>query len=490
GAPRARPDRRAPRLMPLAAAVDVLRDLLRVGEDVALAALLLLNGGLLALLAVAASEVRRQHRSGALEARWRLLGSDVAPRISVLAPVHDAAGTVADDVRRIVAMRYPNIEVVVVDDGSDDDTLAVLVREFDLRPRPVLDDPGVEHRPIRAVLGSSVAPCLTVVATDHGGKAAALNAGLAVASGELVCVIDAGTIVEPEALLRLARPFLLHDDAVAAGGVIRVANGATIEDGRVVRPGAPRRFLAGVQAVEYLRAFVGERLGWNPLGGPLVVPGAFGLFRRDALLATGGYRAAAIGGDIELLARVRRYAHEHGGPGRAVAVPDVVAWAVVPEDARALAAQRLLWHGALVDVLRHHRDTALRRRYGRLGLVAYPYGLLAEIVGPIAELLGLLGLALGLAVGAFGWAFVGLFLLVAYGLGVLRTVLTVALEEWTYRAYGGGRESLLLLGWALLEPLGYRQVAALWRLRGLRRSLRGRSRTAVPARDPLAGPRR
>nr|WP_282600189.1 glycosyltransferase family 2 protein [Patulibacter sp. SYSU D01012] len=418
-----------------------------------------------------------------------MLGSDVAPRISVVAPAYDEALTVTESVRSLLTMRYPNLELVLVNDGSKDETLGVLMRDFALHGLHPVYDPVLAHRPIRGLYRSSAAPSLVVVDKENGGKADALNAGLNVASGDLVCAIDADTVIEPEALLRMARPFLLHADTVAAGGTIRVANAATIEAGRVTRPRAPRRFLAGMQAVEYLRAFLTGRLGWNLLGGNLIISGAFGLFRRDAVLASGGYVHDTVGEDMELVARLRRRAYEQGGPGRVVFVPDPVAWTEVPEDARVLARQRDRWHRGLADVLRRHRGTALRRRYGSLGLVAYPYFLLAELLGPVVELLGLVGLGVGLLVGAIDWPFAALFFLVAYGLGLLMTVLTVALEEWTYRGYGTGRDTLVLLGWALLEPLGYRQLTVVWRLRGLWRFLRGRSDWGVMTRKGFTAPK-
>jgi cellulose synthase/poly-beta-1,6-N-acetylglucosamine synthase-like glycosyltransferase len=439
-----------------------------------LAYFLVVNGFLILLLVTAAVDLRSQRLDVWQEGRWRLLGSDVAPVISILAPAHDEERTVSESVRSLLMLRYPSLEVVVVNDGSSDGTLAALERDFDLvRIDAAAIRRRIETQPIRGLYRSRRTPALVVVDKENGGKADALNAGLLVASGELACAIDADTIVEPDALQRMIRPFLFDDRVVAAGGTLRVANGCEVTAGRVTRQRAPRQFLPGVQAVEYLRAFLAGRVGWNRLGGNLIISGAFGLFRREPMIAAGGYRHDTVGEDMELVVRMRRLAHERGEPERIVFVPDPVAWTEVPRRLRVLARQRDRWHRGLTDVIERHRGILLNPRYGAMGLVVAPYFLLVELLAPVVELVGLVALITGLAVGAVNVPFAVMFLIVAYGLGLLLTTLTIALEEWTYGGYGGLRDRLMLLIWGMLESLGYRQLTALWRFRGMARHWRG-----------------
>lgn len=284
----------------------------------------------------------------------------------------------------------------------------------------------------------------------------------------------------------MVRPFLLHDGVVAAGGTIRAVNGSVVREGRVVTGRAPRGVVAGIQAVEYQRAFLAGRLGWNRLGGNLIVSGAFGLFRREPTIAAGGYEHETVGEDMELVARLRRHARDHGLSDRVEYVPDPVAWTEVPESLRVLGRQRDRWHRGLADVLWRHRAAIGRPRYGTLGLVALPYFLLAELIAPVVEAIGLVGLAIGLATGTLSWPFAVLFMLAAYGLGLVVTVFALVLDEWTYRGYGGLRERLLLFGFALLEPLGYRQLTTVWRLRGLVKYVRGNTDWGVMTRTGFA----
>jgi cellulose synthase/poly-beta-1,6-N-acetylglucosamine synthase-like glycosyltransferase len=428
------------------------------------------NAFLILLLAMAAVDLRRQRLDVWQEGRWRLLGSDVAPVISILAPAHNEAATVIESVRSLLTLRYPSLEVVLVNDGSSGDTLAVLERAFDLvaiHAAPIRR--RIETQPIRGLYRSRRTPALVVVDKENGGKADALNAGLVVATGELACAIDADTIVEPDALQRMIRPFLLDDNVVAAGGTLRVVNGAEVRAGRVVKERAPRRFLPGVQAVEYLRAFLAGRVGWNRLGGNLIISGAFGLFRREAMIEAGGYRHDTVGEDMELVVRMRRLARERGGPEQIVFVPDPIAWTEVPRR--------------LADVVERHRGVILNPRYGAMGMVVAPYFLFVELLAPVVELVGVLFAILGLVLGIVDVEFALLFLLVVYGLGLVLTALTLALEEWTFCGYGGLRDRLILLLFGALESVGYRQLTAFWRVRGLVRHWRGHGEWGAMERE-------
>jgi cellulose synthase/poly-beta-1,6-N-acetylglucosamine synthase-like glycosyltransferase len=344
----------------------------------------------------------------------------------------------------------------------------------------------LDAAPIRGVYRSRTTPSLVVVDKQNGGKADALNVGLDLATGTLVCAIDSDTVVEPDALQRMIRPFLLDADVIAAGGTIRAANGCEVRAGRVLAQRAPRRALPALQAIEYLRAFVCGRLGWNRLGGNLVISGAFGLFDREAMIAAGGYEHATVGEDMEVVVRMRRLAREHGGRGRVLFVPDPVAWTEVPERVRVLARQRERWHRGLADVLFRHRRLAFNPRHGAVGLFVYPYFLLVELLAPVIELIGLVAVAIGLLLGAVNVQFAVLFVLVAYGFGLVVTTYTLALEEWTYRGYGGLLDRCWLLFVALFEGMGYRQLTAIWRLRGLLRFTRGRTDWGTMTREGFA----
>jgi cellulose synthase/poly-beta-1,6-N-acetylglucosamine synthase-like glycosyltransferase len=433
----------------------------------------LANGAYALLLMSAFWEMVQYARQVRGESRWRLLGSSVAPSISMLAPAYNEAATIGDSVRALLALHYPSLEVVIVNDGSQDATIGVLTERFALVPIHSIFRRSITTKPVRGLYRSRSHPNLLVVDKDNGGKADALNTGLQMATGELVCAIDADTLIEPDALLRMVRPFLMDSDVLAAGGTICVVNSSEVRDGRVVKPRVSRGPLAGFQMVEYLRAFLFGRLGWNRLGGNLIISGAFGLFRREAMIAAGGYAHDTVGEDMELVLRLRVQGYAQKGPHKVDFIPDPVAWTEVPESLRVLGRQRDRWHRGLTDVMWRYRRLLWNPHYGAMGLVVYPYFFWVELLAPLVESLGLLGLAVGLLLGVLDIPFAVLFFLMAYGLGMVLNTLTVVLEEFSFHRYEGLRDRLLLLVWALLENCGYRQLTVLWRLRGLVKFLRG-----------------
>lgn len=465
---------------------DILGQSISWLEIVILGYFVLVNSWYAVLLVSATVTMRAHVLRIRGESRWRVLSSSVAPSISVLTPAHNEANTIVESVAALLGLHYPNLEVVVVNDGSTDATLEVLTERFDLiRVRPIYRR-VLATRPVRAIYRSRLNPYLIVVDKENGGKADSLNAALDLASGVLVCAIDADTIIEQDALQRMVRPFLMRDDVVAVGGTIRLANGSRIESGRVVEARVPRDPIAGFQVVEYLRAFLFGRLGWNALGGNLIISGAFGLFRHEQMRDAGGYQSDTVGEDIEIVVRLRRRSYETRGPGRVEFIPDPVAWTEAPESLGVLGRQRDRWQRGLADSLWRHRRILFSPRYGALGLVVYPYFVLVELMAPVVEAVGLIGLATGLVVGAIDIQFALLFFLLAYGYGLVLGVLTLILEEVTFLRYARFGDRMLLLVWILGENFGYRQLTVLWRLRGIANYVRGRKHWGAMERRGFA----
>jgi len=409
------------------------------------------------------------------EARHWVLGSAVSPSISILAPAYNEEATIAESVTALLALHYANLELVVINDGSRDRTLEVLRERFALVPVHTIVWRRLHTKPVHRLYRSTSHPNLVVVDKANGGKADALNVGLNLATGDLVCVIDADTIVDADALPRLARPFLADAHTIATGGMIRVANGSRVSGGRVVETAAPHNALAGLQVGEYLRAFLFGRLGWNRLGGTLIISGAFGLFKRESMIACGGYTHDTVGEDMELVIKLRRRAYECRERHKVVFVPDAVAWTEVPETMAVLGRQRDRWHRGLADVLWRHRRLIGNPRYGAMGMVGLPYFLIVELLAPVTELLGWVALGMWLLLGALHGEAALVFFALAYGLNAIHGTLALLADELSFPRYRRTRDRLLVIGWSLLETFGYRQLTVVWRVRGLWRFLRGRT---------------
>ena len=402
-----------------------------------------------------------------------LITSGGAPPISLIAPAYNEALTCVESVRSLLSIEYPNFEVVVVNDGSKDETVESLKAAYQLEPASRIPTAAVETAKVRQVYHSRTHPSLWLIDKENGGKADALNTGLNYCYTPIFCAIDADSLLEPEALVRIVRPFLEDSSTIAAGGILRIANGCRVERGRVVEVGLPRSLLARFQVLEYLRVFLAGRMGWAHFDASLIISGAFGIFSRAAVVRAGGYATDTVGEDMELVVRLHRYHAEAGIPYKIHFVPDPVAWTECPESLAVLARQRDRWQRGLFQSLTRHKRMLFNPTYGKAGMLAFPYFFFLEMLGPVIELLGYFAFAITIAAGRADWYFVSAFLAVAVIFGGVLSLAAVALEELSFRRYPRMSDLLQLFGLAALENLGYRQLNTWWRVKGTISALRG-----------------
>jgi cellulose synthase/poly-beta-1,6-N-acetylglucosamine synthase-like glycosyltransferase len=424
--------------------------------------------------------------------RWtaRELGavmrSPATPAVSLLVPAYNEQTGIAATVRSLLMLNYPQFEIIVVSDGSTDNTLKVLQETFGLFRAPGRHDDLLKTAQVRGIYRSLSLREVVVIDKANGGKADAINAGLNAARYPLVCVIDADSVVEEHALTRAVLPFIEDVTTVATGGIVRIGNGCTVEQGRVTDVRAPSSWLATFQVVEYLRAFLAARVTQSAFNSLLIVSGAFGVFRRDVVIDAGGFRRDTVGEDMELIVRLHRYCRDRRRPYRVVFQPDPVVWTEAPESPRTLARQRNRWQRGTLEVLRQHWVMMGNPRYGRVGLIALPYYALFEALGPVIEVTALAMTILGLAFGLIDWELAKLLFLAAILYGSLVSIASVLLEELSFRRYLRLADVLRLLAAALLENFGYRQLTTWWRLRGTFDYWRGRTGWGTMARKGLS----
>lgn len=418
---------------------------------------------------------------------WRRY-SDQAPPISVLAPAFNEELTVVESVRSLLALRYPDFEVILINDGSRDGTLARVVSEFGLARVDRYIDDAVAHAPVRGFYASPALPRLLVIDKENGGKADALNAGINAARSGLFCAIDADSILETDALLRVVRPFVDDPErTIAVGGTIRIANGCTIDTGRVTAVRLPRNFLALVQIMEYLRAFLMARLALGKMQVLTVISGAFGLFSRQRVVEVGGYSHATVGEDMELVVKLHRHMRDLRLPYRVEFIAEPVCWTECPEDYRVLGRQRSRWQRGSLECFAKHRDMCFNPRYGRIGIVGFGQILLVDVVGPLVEIMGyiLIPLLWSLKLLALPWLLA--FLAVTFTFGMFVSAATLILEEIQLRRFPRARELAQLAIIAVVENFGYRQLSNFWRLQGWWQFLRKQQSWGTMTRKGFGG---
>jgi cellulose synthase/poly-beta-1,6-N-acetylglucosamine synthase-like glycosyltransferase len=436
----------------------------------------LLNLNYMFLTGLAWRSLSRYYRSREYAAIEEAFASPLTPAVSLLLPAYNEAPVIAESVRSLLALRFSRYEIIVVNDGSTDTTLDELVQAFDLVAVPMALRTATSHAEVRQTYLSRRHPELVVIDKANGGKADSLNAGVSVAQHPYVCAVDADAILEPEALMRVAKPLLDDPElVVAAGGIVRIANGCGVESGRVVQVGLPRNRLATMQVVEYFRAFLVGRVGWSEAQSLLIISGAFGLFRRSAVEAVGGWWTGTVGEDMELVVRLHRYFRDRREDYRVMFVPDPVCWTEVPETFRALSRQRRRWQRGLSETLVRHKGVAFRPSYGRLGLFAVPYFVLFEMVGPALSLWSYILLPVAFILGLVSPVYMLAFFVVTLLVGQLLSVSALALEEFSFRRQRRWRDVFRLVWYAAIENFGYRQLTDLWKVQGLWDIVRKRS---------------
>ncbi|HEY8572282.1 glycosyltransferase family 2 protein [Phenylobacterium sp.] len=397
---------------------------------------------------------------------WRRY-AETAPPITLLVPAYNEEMTIVESIRSLLALQYPSFEVVVVNDGSKDRTLEVITQAFELGPVQRSYELVAPHARIRSLYGTSNQPRLIVVDKENGGKADALNAALNLSRAPVVCSMDADSLLEPDALLRAVRPFIEDPERViAVGGTIRIVNGCEISSGRVIRVGAPKNFLALLQTVEYLRAFLMARLAWSEAGCLMIISGAFGLFRRDAVMEVGGYSLKTVGEDMELVVKLHRHFRREKKAYRVAFMAEPVCWTEAPEDLTVLGRQRARWHRGALETFVRHAGMMGNPRYGRIGTLGFGYILLVDVLGPFIEIAGYLLIPAFWLLGILQTDYLFAFLAISFGFGIVISVGALALEETVLRRFPDVETLMTLMAAAIAENFGYRQLNNLWRLVG------------------------
>ena len=422
---------------------------------------------ILALMSVI--EMRKyMHRNYFIDYKY-ILASPFAPGISLIAPAYNEGLTIIENVKSLMSIMYNNYEVVIINDGSKDDTLQKMISAFNLVKVPFDLQTSVSTKPVRGIYKSTnrAFKKLMVVDKENGGKADALNVGLNISKQQLVACIDVDCIIEPDALLKMVKPFLEDPKRViAAGGVVRIANSCIIEEGRLIEVRLPERFIPRVQVLEYMRAFLLGRMAWSKLNGLMLISGAFGIFRRDIAVAAGGYNHNTVGEDMELVVRMRKHMYDLKTDHKVVYIPDPLCWTEAPSNYQILGRQRNRWARGTFETLKIHKDIFFNRKYGLLGMVSYPFWYFYEWLSPFVEGAGLIFFFVLAIVGWVKWVYFFCLLAAVYTFALFISTLSLLSEEMSYFKYTHKRDIFKMILVALVEPFWFHPRVVWWSLKG------------------------
>lgn len=398
----------------------------------------------------------------------KLSGSGHVPAVSLLVPAYNEELTIIENVRSLLSLDYPEYEVIVINDGSKDGTFDIMVDEFKLEKiNPILGN-QIKTGSIRGIYHNPAYPNLFFIDKENGGKADSLNAGINLSRYRLISTIDADSLLEKDALTRIARVYMENpEQTVAVGGNVRIVNSCTVEGGIVKRIRFPKKLLPALQNVEYVKAFLGGRIGWSSINGLIIVSGAFGVFQKDKVVAVGGYRGGYPGEDMNIVIKLHRYCLENDIPYRVAFCPDAVCWTQAPDTYRILSSQRKRWgRGNLKNMIEEGRFMVFRPKYKVFGLFTLPYNIIFETLNPYIRISGLLAIIGYTLLSMTDWTTVVVFALVNFLACYLLSLGALFIEEATFSRYPTVRDLNKMLFYSLLMFLGYRQLGVWWRLLG------------------------
>lgn len=432
-----------------------------------------INGIYIVLLLLSIAGVAKQKVYWDVKHKSFLFRSKMLPSISIIAPAYNEQETIIESVNSLLNLEYPDYELIVVNDGSPDDTLNVLIDYFSLeKVDRILEEP-LDTQPVRGIYANKNIAKLTVIDKTNGGKADALNVGINVAAKDFFCGIDSDSLLEPDALLKLAAHTLDSDkESVAMGGNVFPINGCTVHKGKLEQKRIPNHPLARLQTIEYLRAFMAGRIGWSYINSLLIISGAFGLFRRARIIEIGGYLTSSgryhkdtVGEDMELVVRVSRHMREKGIDYAIHYAYNANCWTEVPENLQVFSSQRDRWQRGLIDITNFHKKILFNYRYGRMGLLALPYFFIFEMVGPLIEIKGYLMVLAAALFGILSTEIAILLFCSSILMGVLISVMSIFISELEGKQFSL-KGLTILLWYSIMENFGPRQYFSYWRAKG------------------------
>ena len=350
-----------------------------------------------------------------------LIKSNHALGVSIIAPAFNEETTIVYNVKSLLLQDYPKFEVIIINDGSSDQTLQRLIDEFSLVKINFFYIEKIKTQEIRGHYKSTnpVYSKLLIIDKVNGkSKADASNAGINSSKHGLFICTDVDCILRKDTIAMLAKPFIENTrKVIATGAAIRISNACEFKDGMLYKSHYPKNFFARFQELEYIRSFIFGRMAWGKANCLLLVSGGLGMFDKETVIEAGGYWHQSLGEDMELITRMRRRMHEKRQDFVIKYIPESLCWTEVPADSVIFLRQRVRWARGLIQTLYLHKKMIFNPKYKRTGLITLPNYVLFEFMVPIIEILGLIVLFLDIIFFSVNYEF--LFIVTVFVLSML-----------------------------------------------------------------------
>lgn len=427
------------------------------------------------MLFFALLQLGKQYRLNKEEIEEDHIDAIYSKPVSIIVPAYNEEIGIVNNIHSLLSLRYPETEIIVVNDGSTDRTQEIVINQFQMKPIQKIVRQQISTEPVLNMFQSEIHPNLILVEKKNGGKADALNVGINLSKYPYFCSIDGDSILEEKSLLRVMQPIILsNEEVIAAGGNVRIANGHEVQLGSVFGSSLSPNYLVIMQIVEYLRAFLMGRIALSKFNLVLIISGAFSVFNKRWVIEAGGYSRNTIGEDMELVVKLHRTLKEQKSKKRIEFVPDPVCWTEAPQSLSVLRKQRRRWHQGLIESLWKHKKMTFNPRYGGIGLISFPYFWIIECLGPMIELGGYIYIVVAFFLGQIYYEVAILLLLLFVLYGAVFSVASILLEAWSMKIYPRSKDIFHLLILSLSEIFWYKPMTLIWRMEGLIQFLGGR----------------
>jgi cellulose synthase/poly-beta-1,6-N-acetylglucosamine synthase-like glycosyltransferase len=414
-----------------------------------------------------AGVMRRVHHLDRFGRVSDMLSSQTSPPVSIVIPAYNEAAGIVDSVRSMSIVGYPRFEIVITNDGSSDETLQRLIEAFGLEKVRIPYRPDIPTSQVNGIYRGHGTVDITVIDKENGGRADALNAGINAARYPYALCTDADVILDANCLVGAMRRVVEdRKRTIAVGGNIRPLNGSRVQLGHLIRAEVPKKLVPRMQVLEYLRTFLASRPAWSQMEALPLVSGAFGVWKRSAVIAVGGFTSGHMGEDMDLTMRLHRHHIDNKIPYRIVYEPSAVIWTEVPDTLRVLKRQRIRWHRGLMTAVRDFMPMTFNPRYGKVGMVTWAAMFLFEYLAPIIEFAGWFLIPLAFLLGALNVTNLVVMLGLALGFGLMNSLLALLLDE-SFGYFNGPADTARLVVMAFIENLGLRQLTVAWRIRAI-----------------------
>ncbi|MGL5329286.1 MAG: glycosyltransferase family 2 protein [Peptostreptococcaceae bacterium] len=439
----------------------MLENIILITDYVALMYMAILCGIFFIYVIYSSIELSRRIKANTISEYIEIDNKEYYTPVSILVPAYNEEVTICDTIDSLLYVDYSEYEIIVINDGSTDESITKIVDKYDLKPVYKPMKKNIETKEIYMVYsGTYKNRVITLIDKENGGKADALNVGINYSRYPIFVAVDADSMLDKDSVKNIIAPFMKNKKTIAVGGNVKISNYITIENGEIIEIYKPKKMLVAFQMIEYVRSFLINRMSWDNLNMNLIISGAFGAFNKEVVIKVGGYKNNTVGEDMELVMKLHKYFLKNKEQYYIGYAPDANCYTQAPDTLKGLKTQRRRWQIGLIHSMGIHKKMFLGGKW----FLAKIYFLLFEMITPIMELLGMVMITLSFIFGIINLEFLLVYYLMiaVYGFGISAT--SILLDGYVLKEYTNKKTMRKLILLSTIEPMGYRQIVSLFRI--------------------------